>query len=667
MFGDFCYHNRQTVHERYVPLSIGLIAQYAKQQFGDDISVSLYKSADKFLQQAIQTPPDVVGMSVYMWNKALSRYVAKRMREMFGNDVIIIIGGPSIDSDKEEQRNFLQNSFPMVDGMIVNEGEISFSNIIKKVLENRKTVFRDPVDGLSYLEGDNLIQGRPNPFTMDLSTMKSPFLSGLLDEFMNSDYQPLIQTSRFCPYTCSFCVSGKNRGKLRGYPIEQVKEELNYVSKKYADRPYMPMYMADENFGIMKRDIEIAEHIKKCKDDFGYPQSVKFYNDKRFTGVSRTILEIMAKQTQMGVALALQTENPLSLKASNRRNITDEEIDSAIIWAKNLNLPVFSDLIFGLPYETRDSFVKTLNRTIARGFDDLNVINLLLMDGIEMNRKDFRKKHDIKTKFRIIGTCYGNFDKNFVAEHDEVVISSDTFSYEDYLEIRFLGFMFFAVFNLNFQKWFFQFVRHLGINPSDFFSRFVKPDRSKKWPQGYIRFLDYLKRTAEGELYDTREEMVAGAKKVYEQNGNEVGESSRLNFNVGGRLNYLEKDWTKPVLLTHINDLMKGNLSDEDRNLASMLIDLSERERINLKKIDKIEPLNIAFDVINWKKNKFKDSLHNFKMPEKSLNFSIEKDQSLIIKEFHKRFATYNDQDYYHKAMEYIRPRRLMLHTMSYL
>ena len=151
---------------------------------------------------------------------------------MFCNDVIIIIGGPSIDSDKEEQHNYLQNSFPMVDGIVVNEGEISFSNIIKKVLENRKTVFRDPIDGLSYLEGDNLIQGRPNPLTMDLSTMKSPFLSGLLDEFMNSDYQPLIQTSRFCPYTCSFCVSGKNRGKLRGYPIEQVKEELNYVSKK---------------------------------------------------------------------------------------------------------------------------------------------------------------------------------------------------------------------------------------------------------------------------------------------------------------------------------------------------------------------------------------------------------------------------------------------------
>ena len=666
MLSDFCYINRQTIGERYVPLSIGMIAQYAKQQFGDDISVSLYKSADKFLEKAKQAPPDVVGMSVYMWNKSLSQYVAKRMREMFGKDVIIIIGGPSIDSDKEEQQNFLRNHFPMADGIVVNEGEISFSTVIKKILENRKTLFNEPIDGLSHFDGSNLIQGRPNPLTMDLSTMGSPFLSGLMDEFMVGDYQPLIQTSRFCPYTCAFCVSGKNRGKLRGYPIEQVKEELNYVSKKYADRPHMTMYLADENFGIMKRDIEIAEHIKKCKDDFGYPQSVKFYNDKRFTGVSRTILEIMAKQTQMGVALALQTENPLALKASNRRNITDEELDSAIIWAKNLNLPVFTDLIFGLPYETRDSFVKTLNRTITRGFDDLNIINLLLMDGVEMNRQDFRKKHKIKTKFRIIGTCYGKFDKNFIVEHDEAVISSDTFSYEDYLEIRYLGFMFFAVYNLNFQKWFFQFVRHLGIAPSDFFSSFVKPDRSKKWPEKYINFLDYLKATAEDELFETREEMVAAAKKIYENNGNEVGESSRLNFNVGGRLNYLEKSWIKSVLLTHLKDLMKGDLSDDDKNLASKLIDLSSKEQINLKTTNKEEPLNINFDIINWKRNKFKDPLQNYKMPEMSINFNIEKDQSLMIESFQKRFANYNDQDYYHKAMEFFRPRSFMLHSLRY-
>ncbi len=51
---------------------------------------------------------------------------------------------------------------------------------------------------------------------------------------------------------------------------------------------------------------------------------------------------------------------------------------------------------------------------------------------------------------------------------------------------------------------------------------------------------------------------------------------------------------------------MKGNLSSNDRNLASLLIDLSERERVDLKNISEKKPFNISFDVINWKLNKFK-------------------------------------------------------------
>jgi radical SAM superfamily enzyme YgiQ (UPF0313 family) len=585
---------------------------------------------------------------------------------MFGQDPIIVLGGPCIDSDEQEQYRYLSNVFPDANAIILNEGEISFSNILRKILGNRETVFKDPIDGAIFMDGNHLVRGRPIGLSMDLSTMGSPYLSGLLDDFMNSDDQPLIQTSRFCPYTCAFCVSGKNRGKLRGYPIEQVKEELMYVSKKYADRPYHTMFMADENFGIIKRDVEIAEAIKKCKDDFGFPQSVMFYNDKRFTETSRKIQEILAEQTQRGVILALQTENPLSLQAINRRNVTDEQISDAIAWAKGLNLNTSTDLIFGLPHDTSDSFIEVLDRSIKRGFDHIGVVHLLLMDGIEMNRQDFREKYNLKTKYRILGTNYTKHNDTFLAEHEEVVVSSNSFTYENFLEVRFMSFMFYAVFNLNFQKWFFQFARHLGINTTKFFSHFFKPDQDDNLPERYIRFLDDLKNAMESELHDTRDEMVDSAKKMFEANGNDVGESRRININFCGRLNYLEKEWVKPVLLYHLDKIMKGNLSNKDRDLASLLIDLSERERVDLKNISEKKPLNISFDVINWKQNKFKEPLHNLKMPERSLVFSTDKSQVSVIEGFQKRFATCNDQDYYHEVAERIRPRRFLLHNLSY-
>ena len=67
MFGDFCYFNRHTLSNQFTPLNIGLIAQYATQQFGGDVDVSLFKSAEKFLDRAAQKPPDIVGLSVYYW------------------------------------------------------------------------------------------------------------------------------------------------------------------------------------------------------------------------------------------------------------------------------------------------------------------------------------------------------------------------------------------------------------------------------------------------------------------------------------------------------------------------------------------------------------------------------------------------------------------------
>ena len=666
MFGDLGYFNRQTAHNQYLPLAIGLIAQYAKQQFGDDINVSLFKNINKFLDRAVQNPPDIVGLSVYYWNLAINQYLVKCLREIFGQDVIIVLGGPCIDSDEQEQYRYLSKVFPEADAIVLNEGEISFSNILQKVFENRKTVFKDPIDGATFKDGNHLVRGRSIGLSMDLSTMQSPYLSGLLDDFMNSDYQPLIQTSRFCPYTCAFCVSGKNRGKLRGYPIEQVKEELRYVSKMYVDRPHHTMYLADENFGILKRDVEIAEAIKKCKDDYGYPQNVMFYNDKRFTETSRKILEILSDQTQMGVVLALQTGNPLALKASNRRNVTSEEIDSAINWAKGIGLTTSTDLIFGLPNDTRDNFVETLDRIVKRGFDNAQLMNLLLMDGIEMNRQDFRKKYDIKTKYRIQGTHYAEHNDTFIAEHEEVVVSSNSFTYENFLESRYLQFMFYAFLNLNFQKWFFQFARHLGIYPTKFFLNFCKPDRNSNWPNRYIRFLDDLKNAIEGELHDTREEVVASAKKIFIENGNNVGESVRININFGGRLNYLEGDWVKEALLHHLDEITKMSLSDDDRKLASLLIDLSECEKIDLKNISEKKTMNISFDVINWKKNKFEEPLHNLKMSEKLIKFSTDKSQTLMIEGFNKKYASFSGLDYYNQAMEFIKPRRFLLHQMTY-
>ena len=667
MFGDFTYYNRHTLYSRYIPLAVGNIAQYAKQEFGNDIEVSIFKNAEKFLTKAKEKKPDVVAFSVYYWALDLTKYVANQARKMFGKDVTIVLGGPCVDSNKKQQIKFLTKTFPCADVIAINEGELSFNSIIRRLVEGKKgEAFKDPIDGASIMLGDELIQGKPTGLSMDLGKMDSPYLSGLLDDFMHSDYQPLIQTSRYCPYTCAFCVSGKNRGKLRGYPLEQVNEELIYVAKKYADRPHMTMFLADENFGILKRDEEVAEMIKKCHVDYGFPESLFFYNDKRFTETSRKIIEILGPINHIGLALALQSENPETLKAINRRNVTEEEITAAITWSSKLGIRTTTELIFGMPFETKQSFVKQLDIAVSRGFDSVLAHNLFIMDGIELNRPEKREEFGIKTKFRNLGVEYGKHDGNFFCEHEEVVVETKTLSYQDFLDVRGLNFLFYAVFAFNYQKWFFQFIRNEKISLPDFFDKFLKPNREENWPTGYLKFIDDFKNSVESELFDTREEMVSYYKNVYEENGNEVGDPSRININFGARLIYLENDWIKEVLMRHLKAIMKEDVYNENKTIAEKLISLAQRQRISLRHVSARDLLNFSFDIINWQKNKFKESLYNFKMPNRNIVFTTNEHHKSKIESFQKRFSNEKDGDFYYEALEFIRPISLTLHDLAY-
>ena len=101
-----------------------------------------------------------------------------------------------------------------------------------------------------------------------------------------------------------------------------------------------------------------------------------------------------------------------------------------------------------------------------------------------------------------------------------------------------------------------------------FFDNFLKPDRSEKWPVKYLKFLDDFKKAVEGELFDTREEMVEYYRKIYENNNNEVGDPSRINISFGARLIYLENDWIEEVLIRHLEKYSQNDVSIERNQLA---------------------------------------------------------------------------------------------------
>src|SRR3989338_4316954 len=279
LLGDNSYFNRYSQNVLFTPLAVGYVATYAKQLFGREVDIKILKKPELFLNYALENKPDLIGLSLFYWNTNLNHFLIKKIRQTLKENPVIVYGGPSIDTDPLEQKKMFQRH-PEVNALIPNEGELGFANIIRRILSDQQHLWNTPIDGVVYQENGELVAGAPVGLSLDITTLDSPYLMGLLDDYLDGCYKPLLQTSRLCPYSCSFCVSGKTKGKLRAFSMAQVKEEISFISRAFKNSPHLTLQIADENFGILHRDIEVAEHIKKCSEDLNYPKNVFFYNDK---------------------------------------------------------------------------------------------------------------------------------------------------------------------------------------------------------------------------------------------------------------------------------------------------------------------------------------------------------------------------------------------------
>jgi len=657
ILGDLYHFNEYNTI--YTPINIGYMASYIKKLFGSDIDVHLYRNAEKLVDDAIKIKPHLVALSLYYWNTDMDRVVIKQLEASLKHRPFFAVGGPSIDNIKHEQMK-LWKRLPGLDAIIPNEGEVGLSNLVKTMLSDPKNFHNNHIDGIVLRKGDDFIYGKP-VHLLDLNELPSPYLEGFLDNFTQSPFRPQIQTLRGCPFACKFCVSGRDMVKIRKFPIEQIKAELRFIAERYKNHPHITLQIVDDNFGLFPRDIEIAKYISEISDKIGHPKGVHFFNSKEINHISYSVLESLGKINKIGLNISLQTDTPAALKAMGRKNVKEEKLEKAIEWARNRKIDSTTELIFGLPGETKQTFLSLLERSVWRGFDNVLCHNLFLLDGSELNRDDERKKHNFKTKYRLPGADYGDINGEFSSEFEEVVVGSNTFDFEDYMHIRHHNFIYYAVYGLRFYRWFFNSLKSFDISLSEFFNSFLFPDLKQKWPEAYIMFLRDLRGIFEDELYDSAEELRADLEKKYRKNNNKVLTATRLNVLYGGRLIYMEKSWVVEVLKKHLKIL---GFSEKDTRwkLAEELLELGAKERIDLHNPKVPEPLITEYDYIAWSEQKFKKPLKDFNMKTpKKIQFILDGTHKKNINSLEKEFMEMKDLGFYYTVLDAISPRSQLL------
>jgi len=226
-FGDLI-HNWEKISVWTVPMNVGLIAAYAQKML-PGIDVRIFKLPDELINAVKKESPDVVALSYYVWNTKLNSLLFKIAKEV-NPHVLTVGGGPvftDMNSNEEYAREFYTDQIHC-DAYVLQQGERGFVDLINRFSELGNDVQKlrgELIPGIivnDLTRNDRVQVSEPLAPLKDLDEIPSPYLTGLMDPFLNDKYVPLLETNRNCPYQCTFCYFGRGGSKVGKFNHDRV-------------------------------------------------------------------------------------------------------------------------------------------------------------------------------------------------------------------------------------------------------------------------------------------------------------------------------------------------------------------------------------------------------------------------------------------------------------
>ena len=360
-----------------------VLKEYTINQQKDDIMRDIYLEH-----------PDVVCVSCYIWNISfVKELMADLIKILPGAD--FWAGGPEVSYDAEK---FLTENSEFK-GVMVGEGEETFKELAGYYVEKNPQNLKD-MTGICYKDGDRIIHNGWRQI-MDLSSI--PFIYKDLSEFKNRIIY--YESSRGCPFSCSYCLSSIDK-KLRFRDTETVKKELQF----FIDNKVPQVKFVDRTFN--------------CKHD--HAMAIWKYINEHDNGVTNFHFEISADLLReeelqemstmrpglIQLEIGVQSTNPDTIKAIHR-TMDFEKLKGIVDRIHSFgNIHQHLDLIAGLPYENYDSFRHSFNDVYALKPQQLQLGFLKVLKG--SNMMEMCREYDIVYKtqepYEVLSTKWLDYD-----------------------------------------------------------------------------------------------------------------------------------------------------------------------------------------------------------------------------------------------------------------
>lgn len=384
-----------------IPAGVGMVVAYAREFEGGRLQEA-YDFRTDWVWSDERLPgftrePAIYLFSNYLWSHERCIEVSRRVKELSPGS-ITVHGGPDTPKYEADGEAYLA-AHPHVDVIVRGEGELSATETLAAlagvvgVPEPDLSVLAG-VEGITYRDGERVVRNPDRDRIADMNTLPSPFLNGLYDVYAEADIAATLETNRGCPYSCSFCDWGSStNSRVRQFDIGRVYAELDWCSKMGVSA----VAVADANFGMFKRDVEIVEHLAELRRTSGYPHSFGVSFAKNTVKHLQHIIRLLA---DVGIlaqgVLALQTMDEVTLGAIHRSNIKTERYDQLADEMRRAHLPLMVELMMGLPGQTVDSLADDIQQCIDRELPT-RINHTTLLVNSPMNHPDYLAEHRIVT------------------------------------------------------------------------------------------------------------------------------------------------------------------------------------------------------------------------------------------------------------------------------